>query len=189
MNKVTLEEQIFIKDKYSDEFDREEIIEDYLPRVKEHIGFKDERRDTRFVVKFHDVCYYTNTPEDMSEEEFETLFETFCNDMYESTKQVMEDNHMNKCELFKIRDVGHYSAFEMIIPEITEENYLDVTVEIYEEGLAPSYIDDYVTLVEHLQDMEDNYMEYWLEHLRVNDIPETTIKNIERRYKKDNPKK
>lgn len=193
-NNITLEEKIWAKDKFSDDYELEEFLEDYLPRVKKHIGFKDERRDQRFVVKFHDVCYYTNTQDtneekaDMTDEEFNSLFDMFCNDQYESTEQLMKDDHMNENDLFSIRDVGHYKAFEMIIPELTEENYLEKALEIYNEGLSPSYIDDYTKLSDYLQDMEDNYMEYWLEFLRETDTPETTIKNIERRWKEHEEK-
>lgn len=193
-NNITLEEKIWAKEKFSNDYELEEFLEDYLPRVKAHIGFKDERSDSRFVVKFHDICFYTNTQDtrdekaDMDEERFNSLFDMFCNDMYESTKQVMEDNYMNERELFSIHDVGHYRAFEMIIPELTEENYLEKALEIYNEGLSPSYIDNYTILSDHLQDMEDNYMTYWLEFLRATDIPETTIKNIERRWKEHEEK-
>jgi len=188
-NKATIEEKIWATTQLNDDYELEEFLEDYLPRVKAHIGFKDERRDPRFIVKFHDICFYTNTQDtndekaDMDEEEFNSLFEMFCDDQYESTKYVMEDNHMNERELFSIHDVGHYRAFELIIPELTEENYLEKALEIYNEGLSPSYIDDYAILARHLQDMEDNYMTYWLEFLRASDIPEETIKKIERRWK------
>lgn len=193
-NKATLEEKIWAKDKFGDDYALEEFLEDYLPRVKAHIGFKDERRDSRFVVKFHDIYCYTNTQDtkeekaDMTDEEFNSLFEMFCDDQYEGTKLLMEDNHINAYEVFSAHDVGHYRAFEMIIPELTEENYLEKALEIYDEGLSPSYIDDYAILVRHLQDMEDNYMTYWLEFLRATDIPETTIKNIERRWKEHEAK-
>lgn len=186
--KATMEEKIWAKEQLNDGYDFEEFIEDYLPRVKAHIGFKDERSDSRFVVKFHDICYYTNTPEDMTDEEFNSLFEMFCDDQYEGTKYVMHDNAIDEQELFKRYDVGHYRAFEMIIPELTEENYLEKALEIYNEGLSPSYIDDYTKLSDHLQDMEDNYMTYWLEFLRATDIPEATIKNIERRWKEHEAK-
>lgn len=189
-NKATLEEKIWAKEQFGYDYELEEFLEDYLPRVKAHIGFKDERSDKRFVVKFHDILYHTNTQDtndekaDMTDEEFDSLFDMFCNDQYEGTKYVMEDNHMGEHSLFKRYDVGHYNAFELIIPELTEENYLEKALEIYNEGLSPSYIDDYAILVRHLQDMEDNYMTYWLEFLRATDIPEATIKNIERRWKK-----
>lgn len=193
-NKATLEEKIWATNQLNDDYEIEEFLEDYLPRVKAHIGFKDERRDPRFIVKFHDIYFYTNTQDtseekaDMDEEEFNSLFDIFCSDMYESTKCLMEDNHMDEKSLFSRYDVGHYNAFEMIIPELTEENYLEKALEIYNEGLSPSYIDDYIILARHLQDMEDNYMTYWLEFLRATDIPETTIKNIERRWKEHEEK-
>lgn len=185
-NNITLEEKIWAQNKFSDNYALEEFLEDYLPIVKTHIGFKDERRDKRFVVKFHDICYYTNTQDtneekaDMDEEAFNNLFEMFCKDMYETTEQVMKENHMDERSLFRMHEVGHYQAFEMIIPELTEENYLDKALEIYNECLSPSYIDNYTKLSDHLQDMEDNYMTYWLDFLREMDIPEETIKNIEK---------
>ena len=193
-NNITLEEKIWAKDEFSDDYELEEFLDDYLPRVKAHIGFKDERDDKRFVVKFHDICYYTHTQDtdeekaDMTDEEFNSLFEMFCNDQYEGTKQIMKDNHMDERELFSTYYVGNYSTFEMIIPELTEENYLEKALDIYNEGLSPSYIDDYTKLADHLQDMEDNYMTYWLEFLRATDTPEETIKNIERRWKEHEAK-
>lgn len=188
-NNITLEEKIWAQNNFSDDFEVEEFLEDYLPDVKKHIGFKDERDDPRFVVKFHDICFYTNTQDtkdekaDMTETEFDSLFGTFCNDMYENTEQFMEEEGISDYELFALRDVGHYRAFEKIIPELTKENYLDIALEIYNEGLSPDYINEYTELSYYLQNMEDNYMTYWLEFLRVMEIPEETIKNIERRQK------
>ena len=96
-NNITLEEKIWAQNNFSDDFEIEEFLEDYLPEVKKHIGFKDERDDPRFVVKFHDICFYTNTQDtsdekaDMTESEFDSLFGTFCTDMYENTKQFMAE--------------------------------------------------------------------------------------------------
>ena len=193
-NNITLEEKIWAQNNFSDDFEIEEFLEDYLPEVKKHIGFKDERDDPRFVVKFHDICFYTNTQDtsdekaDMTESEFDSLFGTFCTDMYENTKQFMVEEGISDIELFKIRDVGHYKAFEKIIPELTEENYLDIALEIYNEGLSPDYINEYTKLSYYLQEMEDNYVTYWLDFLRCMDIPEETIKNIERRRKEHEEK-
>ena len=194
-NNITLEEKIWAQNNFSDDFEIEEFLEDYLPEVKKHIGFKDERDDTRFVVKFHDICFYTNTQDtadekaDMAEQEFDSLFGTFCTDMYNNTEQFMEEEGISDSELFSMHDVGHYKAFEKIIPELTEENYLDIALEIYNEGLSPEYINEYTKLSYYLQDMEDNYMTYWLDFLRCMDIPEETIKNIERRWKEHEEKR
>ena len=193
-NNITLEEKIWAQNNFSDDFEIEEFLEDYLPEVKKHIGFKDERDDPRFVVKFHDICFYTNTQDtsdekaDMTESEFDSLFGTFCTDMYENTKQFMVEEGISDSELFRIRDVGHYKAFEKIIPELTKENYLDIALEIYNEGLSPDYINEYTKLSYYLQEMEDNYVTYWLDFLRCMDIPEETIKNIERRWKEHEEK-
>ena len=193
-NNITLEEKIWAQNNFSNDFEIEEFLEDYLPEVKKHIGFKDERDDPRFIVKFHDICFYTNTQDtsdekaDMTESEFDSLFGTFCTDMYENTEQFMVEEGISNSELFSIHDVGHYKAFEKIIPELTEENYLDIALEIYNEGLSPDYINEYTKLSYYLQDMEDNYMTYWLDFLRCMDIPEETIKNIERRRKEHEEK-
>ena len=193
-NNITLEEKIWAQNNFSGDFEIEEFLEDYLPEIKKHIGFKDERDDPRFVVKFHDICFYTNTQDtsdekaDMTESEFDSLFGTFCTDMYNNTEQFMVEEGISDSELFSIHDVGHYKAFEKIIPELTEENYLDIALEIYNEGLSPDYINEYTKLSYYLQDMEDNYMTYWLDFLRCMDIPEETIKNIERRRKEHEEK-
>lgn len=186
-NNITLEEKIWAQNQFNDNFEIEEFLEDYLPEVKKHIGFKDERTDPRFIVKFHDIYFYTNTQDtkdekaDMTESEFDSLFGTFCNDMYENTKQFMEEEGISEYKLFSTYGVGHYKVFEKIIPELTEENYLDITLEIYNEGLSPDYINDYTKLSHYLQNMEDNYMTYWLEFLRVMEIPEETIE----KYRKE----
>ena len=51
----------------------------------------------------------------MTETEFDSLFGTFCTDMYENTKQFMVEEGISDSELFSIHDVGHYKAFEKII--------------------------------------------------------------------------
>lgn len=185
-----IETKIYLEQEGFSEYEIEELIEDYIPAIKKRIGFCDERSDKRFVVKFHDICYFTHTPEDMSDDEFNNLFDIFCSDQYNSTKEIMDEEcHLTEQQIFATYDIGHYRAFEYIQAEsITEDNYIDVAIAIYNEGLSPYYIEDYARIVNHLQDMEDNYMEYWLEFLRgyvdeeFVDITDETIKNIERRY-------
>ena len=185
-----IETKIYLEQEGFSEYEIEEIIEDYLPEVKKHIGFCDNRSDSRFVVKFHDICYFTHTPEDMSDNEFNNLFAIFCNEQYDCVKETMRvDCYLYEGQLLKTYDIGHYRAFEYIQTEpITEENALQVAINIYNEGLSPSYIHDYTILVGELQNMEDNYMDWWLEFLRgyvgeeFVDITDETIKNIERRY-------
>lgn len=185
-----IETKIYLEQEGFTEYEIEEIIEDYLPEVKKHIGFCDNRSDSRFVVKFHDICYFTHTPEDMSDDEFNNLFDIFCNEQYNCVKECMDkETYLVESSIFATHDVGHYRAFEYIQTEpITEDNVLQVAINLYNEGLSPFYIHDYTLLVGELQNMEDNYMEWWLEFLRgyvgeefVN-ITDETIKNIERRY-------
>lgn len=194
-----LETRLLLQRAGYDEYDIDEIIDDYLPDIKRHIGFRDERSDKRFVVKFHDILYFTNTDgddKDMDEEEFDRLFESFCEFMYDGVEcLIREQCLLTERQLFRTGDVGHYQAFEYIQEEkVTEDNVLDIATEIFDNALSPYYFDDYVKIVNYLQDMEDNYVEYWLDFLRDGEyVDETTIKKIERRVEeyraKHNPKK
>ena len=185
-----LELKIYLQEeKEYDGCEVEEIMEDYLPKVRAHIGFYDKRRDTRFVVKFHDIFFFTETngeEKDLEYDDLSNLFEIFCNDMYETTENVInEECYLTQIQLLSAHDVGHYSAFEYIVEnEITEENAIDVACEIYDEQLSPHYIDDYVKVVNHLQDMEDNYMEYWIEFLEGFDEYQEAAKKIEKKWRK-----
>lgn len=187
MDDKLLETKLVLQAHGYDEYDIEEILDDYLPAVKQHIGFTDERSDKRFIVKFHDICFFTNTPEDMEQEDFDNLFATFCGIQYEWVMECLEEKYINEQGIFQTHDIGHYRAFEYI-PEngITEDNVLDVTMDIYDKGLSPDYIHDYTYLVDRLQELEDNYLDWWVQFLKdeqeVNEcITNTTIKNIERR--------
>lgn len=185
-----IETRIYLEQQGFSEYEIDEIVEDYLPEVKKHIGFEDNRSDKRFVVKFHDICFFTDTPEDMSDDEFNNLFDIFCNEQYEWVKECMDEEwHLTEQQVFATHDIGNYRAFEYLVKEkITDSNCLDVAIDIYNEGLSPYYIDDYTYIVDKLQDMEDNYMKWWLEFLRgyvgeeFASITDETIKNIERRW-------
>lgn len=185
-----IEIKIYLEQQGYNEYEIEEIIEDYLPEVKKHLGFRDDRSDKRFVVKFHDVCYFTHTPEDMSDDEFNNLFDMFCGWQYDGIKMFIEDEcYLTEQALFSIHDIGNYKAFEYLQEDtITEDNCLDIAVALYEAGVSPFYIDDYTALVNELQNMEDNYMYDWLEFLKgytdneCVGITDVTIKNIERRW-------
>ena len=188
-----MEIEILLREKEIDDCYKEEIRDDYLPRVRQHIGFCDERDDKRFVVKFHDIFYFTKTDgetKDLEQDVFDSLFQIFCDDMYETTQNLIETEcKLTEREMMATHDIGHYSAFEYVIDkEITEENVVDVACEIYDAGLSPYYIDDYVKVVNHLKDMEDNYMEYWLDFLSCYEDYDNARKNIERRWKEYNEK-
>lgn len=190
--KSDLEARIYFKTLgYTDEYgELEEIMEDYLPNVHKCIGFTDERSDKRFVVKFHDILYYTNTDgedKDMEQTTFDVLFDRFCDYIYESVRDFMAEENITDNIVFGINTLGHYKAFEQIFPEITEDNYLEITAKVFDDGLSPDYITDYTKLSDYLQGVEDNYFEDWLEFL-AEEIPEETIKKMKERYEKYNQK-
>lgn len=156
-----MEMRIYLEQNY---YNADEMIEDYLPRIKKHIGFVDDRRDKRFIVKFHDIM----PKENMDEKEFNRVFEWFCNDMHEMViEQMRELYDTDEDEVTGSYSVGHYYPMRIDIEEITEDNLMDVLIKIYEEGVYPDYIDKHVGTVKLLKELEDNYVEWWEEY--VND--------------------
>lgn len=184
MNK--LEAQAIIEN--TGNYDEEEIDEilNVYETVMKHIGFEDNRRDSRFIVKFHDIFYYT--PKDMEDtDEFNNLFDAFCSDMYENIISQADEKHIEIDEMLHPMCVGHYQAFIVDIEEITNENAIDVAMRVYDEFNyeGKEYVENYIYLVNLLQDLEDNYMEYWIEFLEGTDIPEKYIKETKEKYKED----
>lgn len=183
-----LEAQVIIEN--TGDYDEEEIddVLDVYEEVVKHIGFKDERRDNRFVVKFHDICYYTpvETPEDANK--FDALFEEFCEEQYMWIAEDAEENNIDIDEMLHPMCVGHYQVFVVNIPEITKENAVDIAMKVYDEFNynGEEYVKNYIHLVNNLQAMEDNYMEEWIDFIEANEYyPEETIKQIKDTYHKD----
>lgn len=145
------------------------VMEVYEDACK-HIGFVDNRSDSRFVVKFHDIFYCC--PDNLTEEEenmFENIFNEFCNDQYEYVMEEIHEKGILLDALLTSHDVGHYRGFKINIDEITEENALELAMQVYDEGYT-EYIDDYVETVKILQNLEDNYMEYWIDFIDGNEF-------------------
>ena len=167
----------------------EEDIEDVLnvyDTVVKHIGFEDRRKDNRFIVKFHDIFYYT--PDEYDENEFNSLFEGFCEAQYENVGDLLYEKHIDIDEMLHPMYVGNYQAFVVDIPEITKENAAEVAMKVYDEFPyeGKEYVENYICAVGILQDLEDNYMDYWIEWLELNEImPEKIIKEIKDKYEKD----
>lgn len=186
MNKLEARAIIEATNDYSED-GVDEIMNIYESLAK-HIGFEDKRHDNRFIVKFHDIFYYM--PEKLEEDYEEimnALFDDFCNMEYEYIKDDLETNHIDTDYMLTKYDVGHYPAFIIDIPEITDKNITDLAMEIYDEygweGI--NYVENYIHTVNLLQDLEDNYMDYWIEFLEGTDIPEKYIKEIKKKYKED----
>lgn len=171
----------------------EEEIEDVLDVYEElmkNVGFEDNRRDNRYIVKFHDIFYYM--PDGTEATELDVLFENFCYDQAEMIEDELKENNINVDYMLTRYDVGHYRAFKVEIPEITKDNAADLAMEIYDEFNyeGKDYVKDYIYTVKLLQDLEDNYMDYWIEFLEGNEfIDEKYIKEIKENYKKDQERK
>lgn len=182
-----LEAQIVVENTGNyDDTDIEYIMDTYKELVK-YIGFEDNRRDSRYIVKFHDILYYTPYDKD-NEQEFWNLFDMFCQDQYECLEDTWNEADIDIDMMLTRMNVGHYPAFVVDIPKIEETNAVDLAMEIYDEVgyRGPEYVKSYVYMVNILQELEDDYMEYWAEFLRANEyMPEDTIKEMENKYKSD----
>lgn len=186
MNK--LEAQIVVENTGNyDEEDIDYILETY-EELEKNIGFEDRRRDSRYVVKFHDICYYSPDEEKISDSEFWNLFDIFCNEQIEWIDEENRTEGIDRELMFTYYRCGHYPAFKVYIPEITKENTIEKAMEIYDEAgyRGAEYVKSYIFIVENLQYMEDNYMENWFDFLRYGKyMPEEEIKNMEDEYHKD----
>ena len=186
MNK--LEAQIIVQNTGNYEEEEIEEVLDVYEEVIKHVGFKDERRDKRFIVKFHSIFYYM--PEEYEkehEEEFNYLFDEFCEQQYD---YIIGQEDIDANEMLSPMYVGHYQAFVVDIPEITEENAIDVAMKAYDEFnyKGGQYVKNYIYLVDLLKDLEDNYMDYWIDFLEESDFPQKYLKQIKENYKSDKEK-
>lgn len=185
MNK--LEAQIVVENTGNyDECDIDYILETY-EELEKNIGFEDKRRDSRYVVKFHDICYYAPYDGD-NEQEFWNLFDMFCEEQVEWMDEENKTEGIDEELMLTHYNCGHYPAFRIDIPEITKENTIEKAMEIYDEVgyRGPEYVNSYIFMVNNLQAMEDNYMENWIEFLRCGEyLPEKEIKEMEEKYHKD----
>lgn len=187
MNK--LEAQIVVENTGNyDEEDTECILE-ICEELKKHIGFEDNRRDGRFIVKFHDIFYYMPYEFKRDHEDLvNSLFEDFCWQQSEYIEDAAKEEEIDMDIMLSNMYVGHYQAFLVDIPKITDENAIELAMEICDEVgyRGKEYVKGYIYLVNLLQDLEDNYMTYWIEFIKAGGLmPEKQIKEIEDNYKKD----
>lgn len=187
-----LEVKAYFESANYDEDDIPEMINVYTHLI-EHVGFEDERKDKRFVVKFPDILYYKPELTHEEDEIYDSLFDTFCQDTYRTVHDTLKDNNFDykdmACDVFKPFYVGHYRAFSVPIDNITEDTAprlaIDIFDEFYDGDRANAYIDAYIDSVNAMQALEDNYMDYWLEFLNDNEFPEHLIKQIRDKYEQD----
>lgn len=187
MNKHRMEAQLLIEDTgkyYEDEIDN---VMDIYDDVVKNIGFEDNRNDSRFVVKFHDIFYYIpDEYEREHEDELDSLFEDFCATQYDWVMDDINEHNVDIRAMLASRPCGHYDTFIMNIDNITQENAVELAMEIYDEVGADSetYASDYVTVVNILQDLEDNYMEYWFDFID-GAVPDSVLKEMRTAYNND----
>ena len=157
--------------------------------LMKHEGFKDNRTDSRYVVKFHDIFYYMpDEYEKEHEAEIDNLFEDFCGWQAEGVEDYAIENNIDIDNMLTRMCCGHYRAFIVDIPEITNDNAIELAMEIYDEvGYEGNYyVDNYIKITNYLQDMEDNYMEYWFDFIEGNEyMPQEIISEMKDAYKKD----
>lgn len=191
MNK--LEAQVIIENTGNYEEEEIEEVLDVYEEVIKHVGFKDERRDKRYVVKFHDICYYV--PQEYEEEhegEFWGLFDEFCGEQIQILEEYFKEEDIDINEMLCSYYCGHYQTFKVDIPEITDANAVEIAMNAYDEFnyKGGKYVKDYIEVVNSLQELEDNYMEYWIEFLSLReDFPDKYLKEIKENYKRDKEKK
>lgn len=180
------------------EKEHEEEVEKFLEiyeEVAKHIGFEDRRMDKRFIVKFHDVWYYM--PSEFSDTSAaDMLFSSFCEWEIENVDMSLEEEGVDKDLILSNTYSGHYQQFETYIPSITEDNVYSIAYDIYDnhydEFEKCRYVDMYVKTVNILQNLEDNYMEDWIDFIEEEpeDVMPKRIKDqIKRKYYTDTIKK
>lgn len=157
-------------------------ILDIYEHVRRHIGFTDERRDDRFIVKFHDVIYCT--PDDaIAQDEFDNLFDMFCDYEYEYVKEALKEQDVDEKYVTASHTAGHYYPFRYHITSITEENALELAQTLYDEYEDADYIDKHVAAVNILYALEQNYFEDWLNFLEGGEyVKQDTLDSMRRAY-------
>ena len=186
MNKLETQAIIESTGNY-DEEDVEYIMGIYN-KLATHIGCEDNRRDKRYVVKFHDVFDYIPEKWNDNEDDLWSVFDMFCSDQIEYVEESIGEHGIDLGSVLTRYTVGSYQAFIVDIPEITEENLADLAMNIYDKlgYRGVRYVDDYIYITNLLQDLEDNYVEYWIEMLEDSEIAsEKEIKEMREKYEKE----
>lgn len=176
-------------------YDEEEIEEviDVLNVLEKHMGYEDNRRDKRFIVKFHDIFWYT--PEEFTNtEQFNDLFDMFCNDQYEYFMEGIKEQEITKTnvgDMLDSRYCGNYQTFKIDMPYIEEYNIVELAQQFYDEYNyeGGQFVEDYITVKNALQDLEDNYMEYWIQFLKDMEVDKKIVEETETKYNKERKKK
>lgn len=189
MNKLEAQAIIESTENYVEE-EIEDIMRIYDEVVK-YIGFEDNRRDKRYIVKFHDIFYYTSEEIQKDDATFDGMFEDFCEQQVEYMEEYFLEEHIPIDDMLHPMYVGHYPVFIVDIPSITMENAAQVAMNVYDEFNyeGEAYVKNYIKVVNTLQSLEDNYMEYWIDYLdneaEFRNIPKKYVEETRQAYNKD----
>lgn len=187
MNK--LEARALIENTGNYEEEKIEEVMDVLEVLEKHMGYEDNRSDKRFIVKFHDISWYT--PDEFTDtEQFDGLFDAFCNDQYEYFMEGIKEQEITRAnvgDMLDSRYCGHYQTFKVEMPYIREDNIVQLAQDFYDEYNyeGGQFVEDYITVKNALQDLEDNYVEYWIQFLKDMEVDEKIVKETETKYNED----
>lgn len=163
---------------------------DAYDELMNHIGFEDTRTDDRYVVKFHDIFYYTPV-ELANTDEFNTLFDAFCEDIHNLCEEEWSELDIDIDNLLTRYNVGHYKAFRIQLGCITKEtNLLELAKQYADEYAdeARQMIKNQMHVIRTLKHIEDNYVEWWIQDLRVNKhLTDAQAEEMKDAYNKDHP--
>lgn len=178
-----LEAQAILENEgYDENYDIEYILEIY-DELEKNIGFKDERRDKRFIVKFHDVFSYIPKKMEENEDLLWDIFSEFCDEEHDCIMEDLKENDIDTDILLTTHNYGHYAGFNVEIEEITKDNLVELAAKIYDEVdyKGAKYVKDYIYTVNLLQSLEDNYVDYWIDFLDANEFAtEEEIKKLKK---------
>lgn len=165
---MDIELEIYLKSKGYDQDDIEIMVEEILPVAKANIGWKDNRKDSRYIVKFPDIVYDDGF--NLDDATMNDLFSDFCHD---TAEWVDEELKVKNCDLDRVLtsyDIGHYRGLELTrqgVTEITEVNLFDVVESAYNCFIydAGDMLRQHIEVVNTLQELEDTYKDWWNEFM------------------------
>lgn len=190
MNK--LEARIVIENTGNYEDDEIDDIIDIYEELSKHIGWEDGRRDRRYIVKFHDIYWYT--PDEWYNEhecEFNYLFEEFCTQMCNMVEEEATYKNIDIDSLLTRMTCGHYQAFNVDMPYIEECNIMELAMQFYDEYnyQGKEQVKAQIELVDILYSLEQNYMDYWFDYLDGSEFPQKLLKEMREKYNNNERKK
>lgn len=175
-------------------YDEEEVEEvmDVYDALAKNMGWKDTRRDKRYIVKFHDIFYYMpNEWEEEHQEEMDSLFEAFCDDQIDNIEEDFYVCGIDADRLLTRQTVGHYRAFIVDIPYISEDNIAELAMQFYDEYNyeGGQCAEEQIYVMRTLKSLENNYMDNWFMFLECQeDFPAKVLKEMRDKYNKERRK-